>query len=220
MSPGTVVLASSPLVGPLTMDTLADAIRVHDVPVITAAAPHALDDWLDALAIAAGPAVQPVVLVGFSAAGPRLPAAARRVHADALVFLDSRLPEDGATPTGGEPDFDALLDRLTDTDGVVAPWSQWWGDGLLAALIPDAALRQQFVAECPALPRSVFTAPVPAPEFAGPCGYVALSEGYPLSVSVARSRGWPVIELDGHHLWPLVRSDAVAGAVLDVAHRL
>ncbi len=220
MTPGSIVVASSPLVGPLTTDTLAGAIRGHEVPTITAPAPLALDAWLDALAVAAGAAAAPVVLVGFSAAGPRLPAAAERLGADALVFLDARLPADGVAPTDGEPNFEALLDPLTDSDGVVAPWSQWWSEELLASLIPDVTLRRRFAAECPPVPRSYFSMPVPAPDFDGPCGYVSLGESYPLSVIQARSRRWPLVELDGHHLWPLVRPDAVATAVLDVVHQL
>lgn len=220
MTPGTIVLASSPLIGPLAMDVLAEAISSHGVPTITSQGPYMLDAWIDALDAAASRATPPVLLIGFSAAGPRIPAAARRVGVEALVFLDARLPADGVAPTDGEPNLDALLDGLTDSDGMVAPWSQWWGDELLTELIPDAVLRERFSAECPSLPRSWFSTPVPAPEFAGPSGYVALSDSYPSSVVAARSRSWPLVALDGHHLWPLVRSDAVAAALLDVAHRL
>ena len=162
MIAGTVVGASSPLVGSMAMETLASALGARGVTTLTAAAPPELDDWLDELDTAVRPnaATPPVVLLGFSAAAPRLPAAAARIDAEALVFLDARLPVDGASPVDGEPQFRELLDRASTPGGTVLPWSQWWGDELLAALITDYDLRRRFADECPALPRALFDAPL------------------------------------------------------------
>lgn len=220
MKPGTVAVASSPLVGRLTMTTLAGALAERGAPTTVPSAPPLLEPWLGELAGATAHAERPLVLLGFSAAGPRLFAAAQRTGADALVFLDARLPADGLSSVDGNTGFAELLEEQARPGGLVAPWAQWWGDELLAELIPDDGMRRRFAQECPPLPRAMFDEPLPAPAYGGPCGYLLLSETYEGDADEARRRGWPVRRLDGHHLWPLVEPDRVADAVAEVLTEL
>lgn len=202
------------------MATLAAALRRKHVAVVTPSAPPELDDWIEEIERAGSDVADPVVLLGFSAAGPRLPAAATRISASAMVFLDARLPADGVAPVDGNAGFAELLEQMAIDQGLVAPWPRWWGDELLVELVPDHALREHFESECPPLPLVMFHTPVPAPPFDGPCGYVRLSEAYDADAAEAASRGWPLRRLRGHHLWPLVQPDVVADAVLEVVAEL
>ena len=216
MHPATVVLTSSPLVGPLTMRTLAGALQAAGVDTVVPHAPADLDRWFDAVDTAATGAVRPLVLLGFSAAGPRLFAAAAGAQPDGLVFLDAGLPADGVAPDAGDPRHAEHLDRLTEPDGFLPPWPQWWPAQTLVELIPDDLQRGQFIAECPRLPRTLFSTPLSAPPFAGPCAFVALGAAYQPSLEEARRRGWPTRQLEGHHLSPLTDPDEVTAAILDV----
>jgi hypothetical protein len=216
MRPATVVLASSPLVGQLTMRTLASALQAEGVDAVVPEAAADLDAWFDAVNTAAAGGARPLVLLGFSAAGPRMFAAAAGVQPNGLVFLDAGLPADGVAPDAGDPRYAEHLDRLTDPDGFLPPWPQWWPAQTLVELIPDDDQRARFVAECPRLPRTLFSTPLPAPPFAGPCAYVALGVAYQLSLEEARRRGWPARQLEGHHLSPLTDPDRVTAALLDV----
>ncbi len=72
-----------------------------------------------------------------------------------------------------------------------------------------------------AVPRSMFSLPIPAPDFDGPCGFVGFGDGYADDAAEAERRGWRVTVIAGaHHLWPLVEPDAVAEALVDLVDRL
>lgn len=219
MIAASIILASSPVIGPLTMTTLGRALAGRG---IVAAEPHA-DPDLGRYVTAAGaqPLSRLTVLVGFSAAGPRLYAVAAKLAPDAVVFMDARLPVDGVAPDA-EPAFADLLDRLpVDDAGMLPPWPSWWPEPVLESLVPDPSVRDAFVADCPRAPRAMFSVPVPAPEYHGPCAYLAFGDTYADQRSIADRRGWPVATLDRQrHLAPLVEPDAVAGALVDLIGRL
>lgn len=213
------------------MDRLADALGQHGTAVAVARACPAIDTgppylvrWLEEVADNSPRGDAPWVVVGFSAAGSRLTALQKRLRrtgreADALVYLDARLPSDGV-PADAEPRFGALLDALDD-GGVLAPWVRWWGDDVLADLLPDAAIRQDLISECPSMPRAFFAEPIPDPSDSTPSAYVALGDGYADQRSIAQSRGWPVVTVeDANHLWVLSRPDEVALAVLHAIEML
>jgi hypothetical protein len=87
------------------------------------------------------------------------------------------------------------LQRLAEiaTDGVLPPWSEWFGREVMAELVPDLEQRAALVAEMPRLPFSYFEAcvPMPADWAVLACGYLLLSEQYRQSASEARNRGCP-----------------------------
>jgi hypothetical protein len=215
----SIVLASSPAIGPLTMTTLGRALAGRGIVVTE---PPAHPDLGGYVAVAgAGQLPRPTVLVGFSAAGPRLFAVAAVLAPDAVVFMDARLPVDGVAPDA-EPAFADLLDRLpVDDGGLLPPWPSWWPEPVLEVLVPDRSVRDAFVAECPQVPRAMFSVPVPAPEYHGPRAYLAFGDTYADQRSIADRRGWPVATLDRQrHLAPLVEPDTVAGALVDLIGRL
>jgi hypothetical protein len=215
----------SPLVGPVTWDTLAPAIRalghevvVPDLTKMLASGPPYVARQVSAVAEAV--AGRRTVLVGHSGAGPLLPAMGGALAAvDGYVLLDAGLPTPGRSWLDNAPaDFAEHLLRLA-TDGWLPPWADWWGAEALAELLPDADLRTRFIAGCPRVPVAMLEEVRPAAAFweASPCGYLRLSDGYRDEAERARALGWPVAEVTGHHLSMLTDPDAVAGALLDLA---
>ena len=210
MSERRLVLASSPVVGPLAVQPLVAALGAAGIDAVTPFAHTAIDRYIEAGA--ASSPEGPFVLVGYSAGGSRLYAVAERIRPTALIFMDARLPADGVAPDAEQP-FRELLDSLPLDGGMLPPWPSWWPDGVIESLCPDVALRERFVEECPAVPRSMFSTPVPAPPVDLPSAFLAFGEVYADQLAIAEQRGWPVAELPLNHLAPMVAPGDVAAAL-------
>ncbi|MEU5581952.1 alpha/beta hydrolase [Streptomyces huasconensis] len=147
-------------------------------------------------------------LVVHSNAGLLVPALAEAVpDVRRVVFVDAALP--------GAPLPDAhlaALRELTGPDGLLPPWTEWFDEATVAALLPDPRLRATVIAEQPRLPLTHFTRPPPAPPGWDRlrCGYLRFSEAYRPVAGEARARGWPVGSLAGGHLHQVVAPGAVA----------
>ncbi len=133
--------------------------------------------------------------------------------------MDARLPADGVAPDAEQP-FRELLDSLPLDGGMLPPWPSWWPDGVIESLCPDVALRERFVDECPAVPRSMFSTPVPAPPVDLPSAFLAFGEGYADQSAIAEQRGWPVAKLPLNHLAPMVAPGEVAAALAALCESL
>lgn len=214
---GSIVLASSPAVGPLALAPLADVLRRRGVAVATPRAEPEVEAYVAAAAVE----TSPDVLIGYSAGGPRLFAVADRLAPKAIVFMDAGLPRHLVAPDS-EPAMATLLDRLpVDHDGLLPAWTDWWPPNVMARLCPDGELRQRLADDCPRLPRSMYSQPVPAPAFHGPCGYLAFGSAYADAIAEAQRRGWPTRVLEGSaHLAPFVAPEVVADELLALASRL
>jgi pimeloyl-ACP methyl ester carboxylesterase len=156
---------------------------------------------------------RPIVLVGHSGGGLLLPVIADAVAppVSGLIFVDSGVPAStGETPLVPES-FLAHL-RTLDVDGMLPPWSSWFGEDAMRTLVPDEALRTALVREMPSLPLADFEERLPSP--AGwerrPCAYLLLSDAYREAAAEARERGWPVEEITERSTstsrWPPKRS--------------
>jgi hypothetical protein len=111
--------------------------------------------------------------------------------------------------------------RAMEADGVLPPWSRWFGPDAMRQLVPDERLRADLETEMPRLPLAYFDATVPLPDDwpnRHPCAYLLLSANpYAQSAAEARAYGWPVIEIPGvQHLAiatnPIPVTEAVLGA--------
>jgi pimeloyl-ACP methyl ester carboxylesterase len=203
------VLVHSPLVGPTSWLPVAHELerrgRAAVVPSLLGVADAPSPQWRhvpDAVRGATSHLRERVVLVGHSGAGLLLPviADALAIEVDALVFVDSFLPPPaGPTPLAPPGLIDQL--RAMATDGVLAPWSRWFGADAMRELVPDERLRSDLEAEMPRLPLSYFESTVPLPaEWRNrrPCAYLLLSPNlYDPSAAEARAAGWPVFEIQG-----------------------
>lgn len=216
-----VVLASSPLVGPGALNEVADALRSGDRRVSVPPVPFDLDAFTESVRRACRLTVEPPVLVGYSASGPRLFHVASGLKVAGLVFLDARLPADGIAPDA-DPRFCELLDSLPlADDGTVPSWASWWPAGVIAELVPDTPARERLILGCERPPRQMFSQPIPAPHVDVLSAYVGFGNGYAADAAEAARRGWPVEVIDGaDHLWPVTHPVEVARVVADVVDRL
>lgn len=158
------------------------------------------------------------MLVGHSGGGTLLP-----VIADALaqpvrglIFVDSGVPA-----SAGETAFvpQALLDEFgaLAVDGILPPWSSWFGEAAMREEVPNDSLRQALVREMPAIPFSFLEQQIPSPPGweRVPCRYLLLSEGYRQSANEAQERGWQVEVIErAQHLHIAVDPDVVSDALL------
>lgn len=221
----------SPLVGPFTWQPVADELEQRGaravVPSLLDAATAPGPAWerqvtavVDAVE---GAGIERPLLAGHSGAGPLLPAMGAALGAvAAYVFVDAALPTGESGPLAAlHPSLRARLESLA-RDGVLPPWSEWWGPGALDALLPDEEIRERFLSELRPVPLSVFEEPLPAmpawPE--APCAYLRLSDAYRDEEAEAAHRGWVVSRLDGSHLELLLRPPAVADALLALIDRM
>jgi hypothetical protein len=244
------VLIHSPVVGPSTWRPVAGHLAGlgHDVTVPSLLAvgdagppfwPRVVSAVTGALAgapAATGPAGtgrpaggpagldQPLVLVAHSNAGNFVPVIRRALAQPVLcsVFADATVPgRAGTTATAGE-DFQEFLRGMTEPDGRLPKWTDWWPGEDLTPLFPDARTRELVAGELPRLPLDYFTEQVPVP--AGwddhPCAFLHFSAGYDGEAEKAAARGWPVRTLPGEHLHQLVDPTGVATALADFAARV
>jgi hypothetical protein len=224
-----LLLVHSPLVGPGTWDLVAAdlARRGYEVGVpdltrtLTAGPPYCLRQ---AGVIARCTLGQPAILIGHSGAGPLLAAAgAITGQVRGYVFADAGLPIPGQTwMETVPPELAAQVRGMVDDHGWLPPWPQWWGDEVLAGLIPDPAARRRFADGCPRLPLAMFSEVHPAaPQWPdAPAAYLQLSEAYEGEATRARELGWPVAERMSHHLAPLTHSALVAESLHELLGQL
>ena len=212
----------SPAVGPCTWRWVAGALRSLGYEVITpnlVAAAREGDPVL--FARAAAEAVQSddeVVIVGHSAAGTLLPLVAELTPAvRRIVFVDATVPPCAGRCTAGG-DFLPALQNLA-TDGLLPVWSEWWGQGVMDALVQDGARRHEIEAELPRVPLTFFEVPIPLPvdwcETDG--GVLLLSEFYRSDADRAAALGWPVIERSGAHLDMANEEEEIAANLVELA---
>lgn len=217
------LLIPSPLLGLATWRTVEAWLRGqgHDAQAVEfGPPPRTSSQVLDAVAAAA--ADQTVVLVPHSNAGLYAPYLATLVEVRATVFVDAALPDPGAEgkeTSLAPPAFLDFLRTLADDEGVLPPWTQWWGD--VADLFPDSSTRQAVEREQPRLPLTYFTSRIPVPTgWAGrPAAYLAFGETYAEERDRANRMGWPTRTLAGGHLHALQDPAEVGTAVLELSRR-
>jgi hypothetical protein len=224
-----LLLVHSPVVGPETWDLVVADLAGRGwqagVPDLTgtvvAGPPYCLRQ---AEVIARSASGQPAVLIGHSGAGPLLaPAGALISQVRGYIFADAGLPIPGRTwMQTAPPELAARLREMADQPGWLPPWPQWWGDEVMAGLIPDPPARRRFTAGCPPLPLAMFEeVHPPAPQWPdAPAAYLQLSEAYQDQAATARELGWPVAERMSHHLAPLTHSGMVADALHELLGQL
>jgi pimeloyl-ACP methyl ester carboxylesterase len=226
------VLIHSPFVGPTTWSLVARELERHGrealVPSLLGIADAEGPQWHragEAVRAAVASTANPVVLVGHSGGGFLLPMIADTLTAEvaALVFVDSFLPPPSGSLRLAPPEFVDQLRPLA-TDGVLPPWSSWFGEDAMRELVPDNRLRTALEDEMPRLRLSYFEASVPLPDGwqTRPCAYLLLSgEPYEESAADARGRAWPVAEISGvGHLAMATEPIPVTDALLDLERPL
>ncbi len=217
-----LALVHSPLVGPMTWQATAEALRTLGYPSVETPAACAWEvgpPYYAALAarVAEDLDADPWVLVGHSGAGGLLPAIAGALPGGAggMVFVDAILPHPGrAWFETAPPALSAMLRKRAE-DGCVPSWPEWFPASVLAGLLPDADVRAAFTAAAKAIPVAFLAEPAPVGRIAPSpaCGYLQLSPGYQAEADAATADGWTVVRLSVHHLAMLTDPVEVAGAL-------
>jgi hypothetical protein len=163
----------------------------------------------------------PVVVVGHSAACPRMPLATAELLAagwdiTSLILVDGRYP-DGTAFTDHHR-FGAMLDGIVRPDDYLPPWPRWWGS-LVEGLVIDEAARLRVFSEARPTPRSWFDQACPVPELPSRIGrgYLSFGAAYIESADRAETDGWLVHRLVGDHLHQVVAPEAVAVTLMTMA---
>jgi pimeloyl-ACP methyl ester carboxylesterase len=233
-APATAVLVHSPYLGPASLRPLAGALAELGHPVVlldlrvnvNAAPVHqrligvfadAVEDSLVEGALAEGD----VVLVGHSGAGPLLPAFADALETPVrgLVFLDADLPTPGRSWRDDAPAERMAHLKAISRDGLMPRWDLWFAPEALSAMVPDVRVLEEIESEAPEVPLAFLKEPRPTVAWTGPCSYVQLSPAYAKAAAAARELGWPVVELDSHHLGAVTAPDEVAAALVPLISR-
>jgi hypothetical protein len=195
------------------LDHVADVAKTT---MTTTADRDHLTPWLDQVAAPNPPADGlPVVLVGHSAACPRLPAATDRLlhegwQVDVMICVDGRFP-DGKAFTDSGNHFADLLDGLVRPDDYLPPWPRWWGS-LVEGLVVDPVARDLVFNEAPPIPRTWFDHGAPVPDLPPELkrAFLGFGPGYQVSCDRAHAEGWMTYRLEGDHLHQVVAPQAVA----------
>ena len=207
----------SPLLGPAMWRPVAAELARRGwqtvLPGAADGAPQTPDDVLRHLT-GALPADRDLILLPHSNAGLYVPALTARLRVAGYVFVDAGLPE-GTTVPLAAPAFYDFMRAKADEDGLLPPWTRWWGEDALAALFPDGAARAEVEREQRRLPLSYFSRslPVPAGWDDRPGAYLAFGDTYGADRERAIRRGWPTTTLPAAHLHTLVAPAQVAGEI-------
>ena len=224
------VLVASPLVGPLGWQWVSEelATQGHRVCIPELARPDSSPPIWRAHVDAITRAIrdeQDVLLVGHSGAGRLIPLVADALdRSTPCMFIDALLPLGPDQHPDDPPDPDDWFlahVRSLAVDGVLPPWSEWWGTEVWKSLVPDPSRRAELGA---ALPRvtlaSVEEEPSPPVRWSGPAAYLRFSEMYRAEADDAQGRGWIVDKLVGEHLHMTVDPAGVARSLVALAERL
>ena len=206
----------SPLVGPLTLGSLGAELRDRGfdvvVPDLRAALAGPRPQWRAFIELAAAAAESVDVIVAHSGAGVLMPLLAERVHPDVVAFVDAVVPGDGSSYQASDA-FIEFVDSLARDSALLPPWHEWWGDEVIAHLIPDDDLRRRIAADTPRVARSFYDDAVPLPigwNTRHGCCFLQLSAAYDDDLARAEAYGWPTARMDGRHLDVAVEPAAVA----------
>jgi hypothetical protein len=212
-----LVLLPSPLLGPAVWQPAASELRARGWTVTVAGPVGPVETPADVVDgfLASVPDEPGLVLVPHSNAGLYAAPLAGARPVVATVFVDAGIPADWEPSPVAPDELVRHLEPLADEEGLLPPWSRWWGDEDLDALFPDGATRRRVEAEEQRLPLGYLRGTVPgrAGWAARPAAYLGFGGTYAGEIARARGRGWPVRVLDGGHLHMLVDPPQVAGAV-------
>jgi pimeloyl-ACP methyl ester carboxylesterase len=219
------VLAPSPLLGPASLEPLAEGLRSlgHEADVAQLPALLSIEgDYYPALAAAVGAALDGAVLVTHSGGGALAPSVVEAAggRCAGAVLVDAILPHPGRSWLDTAPP--ALRTQLEAgaQQGLLPAWDGWWPPGALERLIPDEALRLKVISELEPLPLAFLQEAAPQAAELGRTGYVRLSGAYDNEARVAGRLGWPVVQLPLHHLATVTHGPAVAAAVEGLSRQL
>lgn len=202
------------------MDDLQQVALIAETMMTTTADVDHLAPWIEQVTAPPVPNDDlPVVVVGHSAACPRMPYATDRLLAagwnvTTMICVDGRFP-DGRAFTDSGTHFAEMLDSIVRPDDYLPPWPRWWGS-LVEGLVVDPVARDLVFNAAPPIPRAWFDQTCPVPELPPEVGkaFLSFGPGYQESCDRAHREGWMTYSLTGDHLHQVVAPSAVAATLL------
>ena len=162
------------------------------------------------------------ILVAHSGAGALLPSivetCAERVGG--AILVDGLMPHPGRSWLDTVPNSMAAGLRAASRDGLAPPWPRWLPRGMLAELLPDAAMRAELESSAGSVPLAFLGEPAPLESEwlpARSCAFLQLSAGYDDQAREARRLDWRILQLEADHLAILTRPDLIADAIITLA---
>jgi hypothetical protein len=184
-------------------------------------------DWYDGATARIARAVrgvESIVLIVHSGAGAFIPGLVEELgdRAAGYILVDAVMPYPGRCWLDTAPTALATRLRALGKEGVLPPWDTWFGEGAIATILPDAALRAAFSADLPRVPWTYFEAL--APEASAwrktPAAYLQLSDACAADANQAAALGWSVRREALNHLAMLSHPDRLAAILSSMAHEL
>ncbi len=232
MAAPSFVLLHSPLVGPGSWTKVAALLSQRGFDAVVPRLSSALDgagsyyprfaELIAGSVRIAAPAGD-LVLVAHSGAGALLPGAATLLPETAgAIFADALLPHPGrAWFDTVAPELKAHLLGLAH-EGHLPRWSDWWGEGAMARLLPDDKMRETFVGSLRQIPLAWCEEEAPA--LAMPdtirCAYLRWSRATRADAAEAGSKGWTVLTRNANHLAMLTHPEGVVEDLLLLSQTL
>jgi hypothetical protein len=165
-----------------------------------------------------------IVLVAHSGAGAFIPGLVDALGDPVVgyILVDAVMPYPGRCWLDTAPTALATRLRALEEQGVLPPWDIWFGEGAIAAILPDAGLRAAFSAELPRVPWAYFEALAPEASAwrASPAAYLQLSDACAADADQAAALGWSVRREALNHLAMLTHPDRLAAILSSMAHEL
>lgn len=224
-----IVLAHSPLVGPLTWSLVAQHLQALGFDVLV---PTLIDSretpppyWQQHAAsfqsaLASISQERPLVLIGHSGTGPLLPVLAQAANhpVRGYIFVDAGLPHPGQSHLNemetSVPELAQELREYLASGGSFPNWS----DEDLREELPDEHIRRKMLEEMQ--PRSLNYFGENMPVVAGwpdaPCAYLLLTQAYRHFLEQAQGADWPNRTLLAGHFHMLVDPDTVTAAIVEL----
>jgi pimeloyl-ACP methyl ester carboxylesterase len=214
----SLIFLPSPLLGPSVWRPVARILADQGWHTMVCELPDPVvtgDDVLGAFR-AALPVDRDLVLVPHSNAGAYVPELSVDCPIRAAVFVDAVLPPPSGRIPLAPPALLDVLRELAGDDGLLPPWTEWWGETDVGALFPDAQSRAAVEREQQRVALAYFKGAraVPAGWGEAPGAYLAFGDTYATERDDAAQRGWPVRTLQqAGHLHQLTDPDQVAEAI-------
>ena len=217
-----LVLMASALLGPAAWGPVESELLSRGWDVVIAPPADEVDPRTPAeaaLAYAtATPADRPVILIPHSNAGNFVPTLIEIRNVLRVVFVDATIPVASGSQSLAPANLLKTLEPLTDDDGLLPPWTEWFDERQIAALFPSRAMRFHIEAQQPQLPLKFLRSElqIDAGWDRTPASYLAFGGTYADETARARALSWPVTRLEGRHLHMIVDPVGVTDAILDL----
>lgn len=215
-----IVLIHSPLVSSCSLFPTADALKrlgsecFVPSPMARAADIPSWSTWPELL-LRSIPSSQDTVVVGHSMGGLLAARLAGDLEAKGIILLDANIPPDKGPVEPTERSFRQFIETLPVINERLPPWHEWWSTDLFEGTTVEAELKNKFYAEAPRIMLQWFDDAFEMSDWSGcEVAMIQTSTVFSNESKKAEERGWPVVRLQGTHLYPTTHAEETANAIL------